>query len=503
MIYKHIEDLLAYGLANKLIEERDTIWARNALFEILKLSGETAKERRAGPVPSGPSEILAGLSSYAAKNGLLPADVAAYREIFETAVMAIFTRRPSDISDKFFTLYKKSPQKATEWFYNYCQKIYYVKADRAAKNIRWRTDTRFGRVELAINLAKPEKDPKEILLAAKINLGENNYPKCLLCRENEGYAGRLDHPARQNLRIIPLTLGGGQWDMQYSPYVYYDEHSIVFTQEHKPMKITGDTFKTLLDFVEIFPHYFIGSNADLPIVGGSILNHEHYQAGRYKFPLESAKSVKSFKVKKCPGAGFDIIRWPMAVIRVRAAQKTAAAKACAHIFETWRKYDDKKADILHASKGIQHSAVTPIARFKNGKYEVDIVLRNNRTEPAHPHGIFAARPSRHNIKRENIGLIECLGLGILPGRLKSEFTQIAELMQKGCVEKMRDFSSLAPHYDWVKSFIGEYKNFKPSDGMDILLGEAGLTFAEALYDCGVFKHDAAGKEAFLRFIKKL
>ncbi|MDR1124245.1 MAG: UDP-glucose--hexose-1-phosphate uridylyltransferase [Elusimicrobiota bacterium] len=508
MIYAHIENLIDYALANKLIDGRDTVWARNALLGILHLpaAGKTRCSRRAAAkTPQYPAEILADISFWAAENNLLPADTATYREIFETSLMAVFTRRPSETEARFFHIYKKSgSRKATDWFYKYCQQVYYVKADCAAKNIVWRTQTGFGPLQLAINLAKPEKDPKEIALQSKTPAVNNGYPRCLLCVENEGYYGRLNHPPRQNLRLLPLKLNGADWYFQYSPYVYYNEHSIILSAEHKPMQITGGTFKTLLDFVRMFPHYFIGSNADLPLVGGSILNHEHYQAGRCALPIEKAASVKNFKVKKFPQVSFDIIRWPMSALRLRGG-KNDVEEAAAYVFETWRKYGDAQAGITPHSGGKQHNTVTPLARFKKGKYELDIILRNNRTTAARPYGLFNTSPFYHNIKRENIGLLETAGLAVLPGRLKNEIAQITALIQRGKIEKMKDLSSLAQHYEWVKAFLPEYEKegYKQSDVPAIIAGEIGLAFCKILYDCAVFKHDAAGKEAFLRFINKL
>ncbi|MDR0734374.1 MAG: UDP-glucose--hexose-1-phosphate uridylyltransferase [Elusimicrobiota bacterium] len=508
MIYAHIENLINYALANKLIDGRDSIWARNALLEILNLpapfAGKTARGRAAAKTPQFPSEILADISFWAAENNLLSAATATYREIFETSLMAVFTRRPSEVQTQFFNIYKKSgPRKATDWFYKYCRQVYYVKADRAAKNIVWKTETGFGPLQLAINLAEPEKDPKEIALQGKMPPA-NGYPRCLLCAENEGYAGRLSHPPSQNLRLLPLKLNGGDWYFQYSPYIHYNEHSIVLSAEHKPMKISGETFKILLDFVQMFPHYFIGSDADLPLVGGPVLNHEHYQAGRHVLPIEKAGSVKNFFIKKFPKISFDIIRWPMSTLRLRGG-KNGVAEAAVHVFETWRKYGDAKAGIVPHSGDGRHNAVTLIARFKNGKYEVDIILRNNRATAVRPCGIFNTSPLHHNIKRENIGLLEAAGLAVLPGRLKNEITQIAALIQRGEVDKIKDLSSLAQHYKWVKAFLPAYEKagYKQSDVPAILAAEIGLAFSEILYDCGVFKHDAAGKQAFLRFINKL
>lgn len=503
MIYSNVEELIAYGLKNKLIEKEDEIWARNSILALLNLPDNNNAAPYKGPLPDNPGEILSDISFYAAENGLLEAATSTYREIFETSVMAVFTKRPSEVSKIFHDTWRaKGIKKATSEFYKYCRKIYYIKTDRVAKNITWKADTEYGKIDMTINLSKPEKDPKEIALQGKIKVSPNAYPKCLLCRENEGYAGRLNHPARQNLRIIPLKLNGKRWYFQYSPYVYYNEHSIVFAEDHRPMRISADTFKNLLDFVEQFPHYFIGSNADLPIVGGSILTHDHYQAGRYVFPMERAQSVKRFKIKKFPKVTFDIVCWPLSVLRLRGP-KAQVAKASARVLEVWRKYDDKKVGIIHATGKTPHNTITPIARYKDGAYEMDLVLRNNRTSKEYPWGIFHSRPEYHNIKRENIGLIEALGMAILPGRLKNEMTQIAALIGAGKMEKMKDLSSLAQHYNWVMSFIGDYKGFKAEDVPDILLEEIGRTFVKVLGSCGVFKHDAEGKEAFLRFIYKI
>lgn len=503
MIYSNVEEILAYAVKNKLIEKEDLIWARNSLLALLKLPDNHSTAPYRGPLPDTPAEILADISFYAAENGLLEASTATYREIFETAVMAIFTDRPSHISRQFFDTWKAHGiKKATDAFYKYCRKVYYVKSDRVAKNINWKVATEYGKIDMAINLSKPEKDPKEIALHGKIKPSETAYPKCLLCKENVGYQGRLNHPARQNLRIIPLKLNGKNFFFQYSPYVYYNEHSIVFAEDHRPMKITPDTFKNLLDFVEQFPHYFIGSNADLPIVGGSILTHDHYQAGRYNFPLEKAESVKRFRIKKCPKVSFDIICWPLSVLRLRGS-KNQVAKAAAHVLRIWQKYDDPSVNIIHATGATPHNTITPIARFKNGAYEMDLVLRNNRTSKECPWGIFHSRPLYHNIKRENIGLIEALGMAILPGRLKDEMSRIANLIAQGRIEKMKDLSSLAQHYGWVQEFIGEYKGYKAEDVPEILFEEMGRTFVKMLGDCGVFKHDTKGKEALLRFISKL
>ncbi|MDR0952661.1 MAG: UDP-glucose--hexose-1-phosphate uridylyltransferase [Elusimicrobiota bacterium] len=503
MIYTNIEEILAYALSNKLIEKADITWARNTLLAILNLQDNHHARAYSGPAQKSPREILADISFYAAQNNLLPADTATYRDIFETAIMAIFTDRPSVIVKEFNRLKSNyNPKKATDWFYKYCQKIYYVKADRNALNLNWQVATNFGKFYMTINLAKPEKDPKEIALQSKMPTPAYAYPKCLLCKENEGYFGRLNHPPRQNLRLIPFKLNGGNWFFQYSPYAYYTEHSIVFSSEHTPMKINKDIFKNLLDFVEILPHYFIGANADLPLVGGSILTHDHYQAGRFTFALEQAKSIKNFKIKKHPKVSLDILNWPMTALRLTGAKKEVAA-AAARIFEVWHKYDDASVGIKHATGKTQHNTLNPIARFKNGKYQMDLILRSNITSKEYPWGVFNTRPSFHNIKRENIGIIESMGMAILPGRLKNEMTQIAALIARGETEKMKDLSSLAQHYDWVKSFIDNYKNYKESEVLDILFLEIGQAFTKTLLDCGVFKHNNQGKEALLNFLYKL
>ena len=498
---QNIEALLAYAIKNKLITQIDKLWAQNALYTLLDADGS---EQIKLPNPKGKTltEILGNLSDYAAKKGLLKADIASCRDNFETSLMGVFTARPNEVIQKFFTDKQKSPKLATDNFYKYCKLNNYIRVEQIAKNLSWKVPTKYGNIGLTINLSKPEKDPKEIALLGKQPLKENAYPKCFLCSENEGYGGRLGYSARQNLRIIPLKLGGENWFFQYSPFSYYDEHSIVISQTHRPMKITPQTFINLLDFLTEFPHYFIGSNADLGLVGGSILNHDHYQAGKYKFALESAKINTKFILPQFKQVEFSWLKWPVTVLRVRG-NKRQVALACAYILKTWQKYDDINAGILHASKGEQHSTITPIARYKKGKYEIDLALRNNRTDDKHPFGIFNTPEEYHNIKRENMGLIEVLGLAVLPGRLKKEMAQIAELIVKGKTEEIKKDSALIKHYAWVKELCAGKKFKNLAEVQKFLNTQIGHTFVDSLEGCGVFKQNAEGKENLLKFIKRL
>ena len=498
---KNIQTLLAYAIKNKLIKPEDKLWAQNALFALLDTDASNAEKL---PNPKGKSitQVLNNLSAYAAKKGLLKADVLSYRDNFEVALMGVFTARPSEVVNKFFADKQKSPKLATDNFYKYCKTVNYVRAEQIAKNVSWKVPTEYGDIGLTINLAKPEKDPKEIALLGKQPLKENAYPKCVLCAENEGYGGRLGYSARQNLRVIPLKLGGKNWFFQYSPFSYYTEHSIVVSSEHKPMKITPETFVNLLDFLTEFPHYFIGSNADLGLVGGSILNHDHYQAGRYTFALEQAKTNLKFSLPKFKQVEFSWLKWPVTVLRVRGPKKQVAL-AAAHILKTWQKYDDKSAGIMHATAKEQHNTITPIARYKNGKYEIDLALRNNRTDKEYPFGIFNTPVKYHNIKRENMGLIEVLGLAVLPGRLKKQMAQIAELISKNKTENIKKDQNLKLHYSWVKEICAAKKFKNLAEVQKFLRIQIGYTFVASLEGCGVFKQDETGKQNLLKFIKTL
>ena len=497
----NINSILAYAIKNKLIKQEDKFWAQNALYSLLDTDGGNTEQL---PNPKGKSltEILNNFSAYAAKKGILKADTASYRDNFETAIMGIFTARPSEIIKQFFADKQKNPKRATDNFYKYCKLNNYIRVEQIAKNLSWKVPTKYGNIGLTINLGKPEKDPKEIALLGKQPLKENAYPKCVLCSENEGYSGRLGYNSRQNLRVIPLKLGGGDWFFQYSPFSYYSEHSIVISATHRPMKITPQTFVNLLDFLTEFPHYFIGSNADLGLVGGSILNHDHYQAGRYTFALEQAKTNLKFTLPQFKQVEFSWLKWPVTVLRVRGSKKQVAA-ACAHVLKVWQKYDDKQAGILHATGKELHSTITPIARYKKGKYEIDLALRNNRTDAQHPSGIFNTPVKYHNIKRENMGLIEVLGLAVLPGRLKKEMAEIADLLAAGKAEKIKQDAALKNHYSWVKEICGGKKFKTAAEAQKFLHTQIGHTFIASLEGCGVFKQTEEGKQNLLRFIKAL
>lgn len=495
MIYKLTEKLLAYALQKNLIMPEELTWARNTLLFALNLPKQEKPLVYKGKVPACAAEILNQISTWAGKNKLLKADTKTYRENFETYLMSLFTLRPSVLQEKFFTLYKKNPKKATEFLYEYFKSNYYIKTDRIAKNIVWKQKTKTGVLEMAINLSKPEKDPKEIALQIQQPQSPASLPKCLLCKENEGFCGTMTYFSKQNLRLIKFTLTGEVFYFQYSPYAYYNEHSIVFSEGHYPMEINAKTLANLLEFVEKFPHYFIGSNAELPVVGGSILSHNHYQAGRHSFALDKAKALYNFKLKKYPTVKAQIIKWPMNVIRLIGSKEKVAA-AGAHILKTWRTYNDKSVDLIAKTNKTRHSTITPIARRQGKNFVLDIILRNNKDL------LFHTKPQRQNIKRENIGLIEALGLAVLPGRLEREFAQIAQLLKKRQLEKLQDLSSTAQHYNWVKSFISKYPSYHKNPE-EILLKETAFTFEKMLEDCAIFKDTQQGRNAFKRFIMSL
>lgn len=495
MIYNLIEKLLAYNLQKTLITPEELIWARNTLLFVLKLDKQAKPAVYTGKVPQNPAEILQAISAWAGKNGLLTADTKTYRDNFESYLMSLFTERPSILQEKFLNLYKKSPKKATDFLYKYFKDNYYIRTDRIAKNIIWKQKTKAGFLEMAINLSKPEKDPKEIALQIQQPQNPASLPKCMLCPENEGFSGTINYPSKQNLRLIKINLNGETYYFQYSPYSYYNEHSIVFSQEHYPMEVNAKTLNNLLEFVRKFPHYFIGSNAELPIVGGSILSHNHYQAGRHDFALAKAKVLFEFKLKKFPSVKAQIINWPMNVIRLIGTKENVAA-AGTYILNKWDNYSDKTINLFAKTGKTRHSTITPIARRKNKNYVLDLILRNNKDALFHTH------KERQNIKRENIGLIEALGLAVLPGRLEKEFAQIVLLLKKKQVEKLKDLSSTAQHYNWVKSFINKYPNYHKNPE-EILLKETALTFENMLEDCAIFKPTPQGTSALKRFINTL
>ncbi|WP_027085682.1 UDP-glucose--hexose-1-phosphate uridylyltransferase [Cohnella panacarvi] len=508
----HIERLVAFALKNGLIDSMDLEFSRNSLLDLFGLTEPvTGYSADLDALPDSPVPLLEPLLDIAAAQGLIEDHLAAYRDLFDSRLMGLLMPRPSETNRIFREKVESSGVTgATDWFYKMNIVVNYIREDRNRKNGYWRHATPFGELEITINLAKPEKDPKEIALLK--SMPQANYPPCLLCRDNVGYAGRLDHPARQNLRILPLTLHGEPWFFQYSPYAYYNEHSILLKGEHTPMVISPATFVRLLDFVDQFPHYFIGSNADLPIVGGSILNHDHFQAGRHVFPMEKADALDWNACAAEPSVSIGRVEWPMSVLRMRAADRHALLRAATYILASWRAYSDPDADVLafsaNGSERVPHNTITPIARRReDGSYELDLVLRNNRTSEEHPAGIFHPHQELHHIKRENIGLIEVMGLAVLPGRLKGELAQIADLLTGVApydASMLRSPSHpLNLHADWIGELVARHGTANEAeDARRLLEAAVGDKFAAVLRDAGVYKTDAAGREAFKRFLTK-
>ncbi|MBT2689267.1 UDP-glucose--hexose-1-phosphate uridylyltransferase [Bacillus sp. ISL-47] len=500
-IHLQIERLLQYGLQKKLITKWDTDFTRNLIYDVLQIS-ECEKVEVEEETLDSPAEILEMILDWAAENHSLKENTVTYRDLLDTKIMGCFAARPSEFIRDFYSRYKGTgPASATEAFYQFSQEVHYIRKDRIAKNEHWFTHTEYGDLEMTINLSKPEKDPKAIE-AAK-TLTHHSYPECLLCKENVGYAGRVNHPARQNLRIIPLELTNEQWFLQFSPYVYYNEHAIVFKGEHDPMKISKKTFERLLEFVDLFPHYFLGSNADLPIVGGSILSHDHFQGGYHHFPMAHADMEKKFTLPhKNVTAG--IVKWPMSVIRIQSHNRQELAEAANHIFNSWRAYTDESAGIRAFTDGIPHNTITPIARRNGNLFDLDLVLRNNRTSDEHPLGIFHPHQEVHHIKKENIGLIEVMGLAVLPGRLYEELRQLANcLTQSHYMDAIQGNKEIVKHIDWAQDLKKKYVNFTELNCPEILKEEVGRTFLKILEHAGVFKRDEQGQKAFLKFIQTL
>ncbi|MCL1982063.1 MAG: UDP-glucose--hexose-1-phosphate uridylyltransferase [Clostridiales bacterium] len=495
MISKHIDQLVIYGLNKKLIEPEDAIYTRNRILELLRLSDyEDTHETACLTLPELP-ELLSALTGYAAENGLC-ADTASSRERFDSALMGLLTPPPSVVSGKFWELHGKSPEAATNFFYEFCQDNNYISRSRTALDLRWKTETEYGELDITINLSKPEKDPRDIAAAGTAQ--KSGYPACLLCAENEGYAGHANHPARHNLRIVPVQICSEPWGFQYSPYVYYNEHCIVLNQKHTPMVIDRLVFDKLLSFVAQFPHYFVGSNADLPIVGGSILSHEHFQGGRYVFPMERAPVEFCFNVVGYEDVDAGIVKWPLSVLRIAHRDPGRLADLADHITSKWRNYSDPSAGIFAHTDSVPHNTVTPIARLRNGKYELDLALRNNIASAAHPLGVFHPHAELHNIKKENIGLIEVMGLAVLPSRLNAEMEALKSALLTG-----QDIAgSIAKHADWVDSWREQY-HITPETADGILRDEIGKAFAQVLTHAGVFKRDEAGRLAFAKFIESL
>lgn len=504
-IFENINRLAAYGLKAGLIQKDDLIFVKNQLLAMLALDG-FENESQAQDLPeveaSDLKVILKELVDYAVEKNLTDGDSIVYRDLFDTKLMAVLVDRPSNIRAKFNSLYEKSPKEATDWFYKFSQDTDYIRRYRICRDVKWLSKTQYGDMDITINLSKPEKDPKAI--AAAKNAKTVGYPSCLLCKENEGYAGRANHPARGNHRIIPLTLAGESWGFQYSPYVYYNEHCIVFNMEHSPMCISRKTFERLLDFVTQFPHYTLGSNADLPIVGGSILTHDHFQGGAYEFPMAKAPILKQIKIKGFEDVEAGIVKWPMSVLRIKSTDKNRLVELADHVLQTWRTYTDEAAFIFAETEGEKHNTLNPIARRRGDLYEMDLVLRNNITTAEHPLGLYHPHAELHHIKKENIGLIEVMGLAILPGRLKTEFKQLAQAILSG--RDIRADETLSKHADWLDELKEKYSSFAglSEDAIiEILKKETGIVFSKVLEHAGVYKCNVEGLAAFERFIAAL
>ena len=492
-ICTNIKELVSYAAERHLIEETDRVWAVNSLMEALRISDFA--DDGTTPAPRSLETILKDILDYAVGAGLIESDSVVYRDLFDTSLMGRLTPRPSQVIDTFHALYKESPEKATDYFYNLSRDCDYIRSYRVAKDLKWTVESEYGEIDITVNLSKPEKDPKAIA-AAKL-LPPKSYPKCLLCHENEGYAGTLSHPARQNIRLIPMQMAGQDWFLQYSPYVYYNEHCIALSAAHTPMKIDRSSFVKLLDFVEQFPHYFLGSNADLPIVGGSILSHDHMQGGHYSFAMEKAPIEHPLTFKGFEDVTAGIVRWPMSVIRINGTDKTRLIELADRILHAWRGYTDEAAFIFAETDGEPHNTITPIGRIRDGRFELDLVLRNNITTEEHPLGVYHPHADLHNIKKENIGLIEVMGLAVLPARLKDEIATMCDAILQG-----KDFAedeTIAKHKEWFLKFKDNY-TFTPETVREIIEKEIGATFVKVLTDAGVYKRDAAGLAAFLRFV---
>ena len=492
-----IRALVRYALDRGLIQPSEEMWAVNALLEALSLDSYTPPEGEPAVEAELPA-ILDTLVDDAYARGVLAENSIVYRDLFDTKLMGVLTPRPAQVIEKFQALYAKSPRAATDWYYQFSQDTNYIRRDRIARDVQWKAPTQYGELDITINLSKPEKDPKAI--AAARNLPASAYPRCQLCAENEGYAGRVNHPARQNHRIVPITINGSPWYLQYSPYVYYNEHCICLNKVHTPMKIDRACFAKLLDFVGQFPHYFVGSNADLPIVGGSILAHDHFQGGRYVFAMERAPVETPFVFPGFEDVRAGIVKWPMSVVRLTAADPARLIDLADRILTSWRGYTDESATILAETDGEPHNTITPIARRRGTDYELDLVLRNNLTTEEHPLGLYHPHAELHHIKKENIGLIEVMGLAVLPARLKTELAAVADKLVKG--EDLRADPLTAAHADWAEGFAPSY-TITADNALDIVYKETGLVFAQVLECAGVYKRTPEGQGAFLRFLRQV
>lgn len=491
----YIEQFIGYAIDKKLIQPDDTVYVENLLSNLIGYDSDP-KNMESGPICKNIDEILNGLIEIALENGKLESDTIVSKDLFDTAIMGLITDMPSQINSKFFNLYNQNPKDATDWFYKYCQDINYIRTERIKKDRKWSVSSDYGDIDITINLSKPEKDPRDI--AAAKNIKQSGYPKCQLCIENVGYLGRPDHPARQNLRVIPLKIDGADWGFQYSPYVYYNEHCILLNTQHIPMSINERSYKRLLSFLDQFPHYFIGSNADLPIVGGSILTHDHFQGGRYEFAMERASVVESFEIKGYENVSVGIVNWPLSVIRLQSSDKEKIISLASKILDSWRTYSDESVDILSHTGEERHNTITPIARMRGEKYELDLALRNNRTTTEYPLGIFHPHSEYHHIKKENIGLIEVMGLAVLPARLAKEMDILIDCIYDG--KEIDSVDELSIHTSWAKEFISRYSFTDKESIRQAVEAEIGKVFIKVLENAGVYKCTAEGRKAFRRFI---
>ena len=496
MLNNSIKKLVQYGLETGLVPACERNYTINLLLDLFRQDDyeEPAEEYENVDL----EETLGELLDEAVKRGLIE-DSLGYRDLFDTKIMNCLMPRPAQVQEKFWKEYEKSPETATDFFYKLSQDSDYIRRYRIKKDRKWTVDSPYGTIDITINLSKPEKDPKAI--AAAKNAKQSSYPKCLLCMENEGYAGRLNHPARENHRIIPITINDSGWGFQYSPYVYYNEHCIVFNGQHVPMKIERNAFVKLFDFVKLFPHYFLGSNADLPIVGGSILSHDHFQGGHYTFAMAKAPMEESVTIPGYEDVEAGIVHWPLSVLRIRHRDEKRLIDLASHVLENWRGYTDADAFVFAETDGEPHNTITPIARKVGDTFELDLTLRNNITTEEHPLGVYHPHAEYHHIKKENIGLIEVMGLAVLPARLKDELELLASYILEG--RDPAENEMLQKHADWVKDFLPKYKDINQDNVMDILQEEVGQVFVKVLEDAGVYKCTPEGRAAFRKFLATL
>lgn len=497
MLYENIRHLVDYGIKTGLTPECERIYTTNLLLDLFHEDNYEEPEAVAYGFPDLET-ILANLLNIAVERGIIEDNVV-YRDLFDTKLMNCLLPRPAQVQATFWEKYAISPEKATDYYYKFSQDSDYIRRYRVAKDLKWKVDSPYGEIDITINLSKPEKDPKAI--AAARNAAASSYPKCQLCMENEGYAGRVNHPARENHRIIPITINQSNWGFQYSPYVYYNEHCIVFNGEHVPMKIDRAAFTKLFDFIKLFPHYFLGSNADLPIVGGSILSHDHFQGGHYTFAMAKAKIELPVTIPGYEDVEAGIVKWPLSVLRIRSKDTSRLIDLAEHVLNCWRSYTDEDAFIYAETNGEPHNTITPIARKNGDTYELDLTLRNNITTAEHPLGVYHPHAQYHHIKKENIGLIEVMGLAVLPSRLKEELELLADYIVNG--KDIRSNEKIEKHADWVEEFLPSYDNITEENVIKILQKEVGIVFTHVLEDAGVYKCNEQGRADFLKFIHTL